>query len=184
MYPAAAAAAAALSLKPNNQTNRKPPKQSAYLFIIIIIIMAKIMSLYAIALLLAASTVTAQLPGDDWRWCNSGTSGTGYCESRRWHTYWYVKNHIILFFFFFLSTPPNHQTKPKAETPQKIRRKKKNIVVVKVVKFTNPFNSCSAEPASSGPFQTPREIKATSGTACQEDPNFSGTYLGTVYCAA
>ncbi|EMF16911.1 uncharacterized protein SEPMUDRAFT_129761 [Sphaerulina musiva SO2202] len=93
--------------------------------------MAKIMSLYAIALLLAASTVTAQLPGDDWRWCDSGTSGTGYCESRRWHTY-----------------------------------------------------CCSAEPASSGPFQTPRQIKATSGTACQEDPNFSGTYLGTVYCAA
>lgn len=45
------------------------------------------MSLYAVALLLAASTVTAQLPGANWKYCNAGTSGTGFCEGKGWHTY-------------------------------------------------------------------------------------------------
>ncbi|KAI5371141.1 hypothetical protein Slin14017_G020200 [Septoria linicola] len=42
---------------------------------------------YATTLLCTASSVLAQLPGPNWRWCNSGTAGTNFCEERGWHTY-------------------------------------------------------------------------------------------------
>ena len=41
--------------------------------------MEKVLSFYAVALLLAASGVTAELPGPNFRYCNRGTAGTNYC---------------------------------------------------------------------------------------------------------
>lgn len=141
--------------------------------------MEKVLSFYAVALLLAASSVTAELPGPGFKYCNRGTAGTNYCGKSVIVKTLRDPNTVSLVFVLTIlqNLEDGIHTGKASMLSDAMSQSRANL-----------YFSCSGLPASEGEFQYVKEVYATANNPqgnrnCVEDPNFKGTYLGQVFCA-